>query len=156
MAHNRRLGRLDSTHKEIFDRAEALGAVVVIFHATPGLKQDKGKPDGFIWHPNCGWQAIQAKGPNTKIRPEQDQLAARAPVHVMRTADDMSALILRKPNSGRVFKIEAEGDVLYVGGAASEDDAIKRVHKTCGEIPRRLMTISVVAVGDVPPGDEIL
>lgn len=155
MAHNRGLGRLDSTHKEIFDRAKTLGAVTVIFHATPGLKQDKGKPDGFIYHPNCGWQAIQAKGPATKIRPEQEALAARAPVHVMRCADDMSALILRKP-AGRVFKIEAEGDVLYIGGAADENDAIRRVRKTCGEIPRHLMTISVVAAGDVPPEDEIL
>lgn len=155
MAHNRRVGRLDSTHKEIFERAEALGAVVVIFHATPGLKQDKGKPDGFIWHPNCGWQAVEAKGPTTKIRPEQARLAERAPVHVMRCADDMSALIMRKPAAGRVFKIMAEGDVLYIG-AASEDDAIKRLRKTYGEIPRHLLTISVVSAGDVPEGDEIL
>src|SRR6476620_11830750 len=89
MAHR---NRVDSTHRACFDRAKALGAVVIEIPTTRRA-QDAGNPDGFIWHKHCGWCAIQVKGPHTRFKQSQLDLAKLAPIDVVRTANDMEALI---------------------------------------------------------------
>lgn len=85
--------RTDSTAKAIWQRARELGAVVVEVPTTR-LRQYAGQPDGFVWHDNLGiWLACELKGPTTRIRPEQAALAQRARINVLRTPDEMNALL---------------------------------------------------------------
>ncbi len=50
----------------------------------------------------------------------------------------------------KIFKIDAMGDTVYVN-AATEPEAIDRLTAMMGEIPSRLLTITVV---DALPDDE--
>lgn len=85
--------RVDSTHRDVFDRAKKLGAVVVEVPTTRRA-QDKGNPDGFVWFSHAhGWIAVQVKGPKTRITETQQKLAAKAPVWTIRDADEMERLI---------------------------------------------------------------
>ena len=52
-----------------------------------------------------------------------------------------------------IYRIEAQGDTLYVK-AESEEVAIKRMEQFTGPIPRKLLTITTVAA--LPKGEEFL
>lgn len=53
----------------------------------------------------------------------------------------------------KIYKIEAQGDTMYVK-AIDESAALKRLSEFAGDIPRSLLTITVVS--KLPEGEEFL
>lgn len=53
----------------------------------------------------------------------------------------------------KIFKIDAQGDTVYIQ-AATEPEAIYKLTSAMGEIPTRLLTITIVDA--LPDGEEFL
>lgn len=54
-----------------------------------------------------------------------------------------------------IFKIEAEGDTLYIE-AWTEDDAYKVLCRRIAPIPRSILTFTTVSRMEVPSDEEVL
>jgi hypothetical protein len=62
-----------------------------IFRPTGGDGVSKGVPDLLVRHPKwppLTWLGVEVKGPTTKVSPEQQALAAKGAVCVVRCIDD--------------------------------------------------------------------
>lgn len=84
----RRAARTDGNHRDLFDLARDLSAVVIETHQL-----GDGKPDGFVYVHNQGWRAVEIKHGKGKLTPDQQKLHARAPVEIWRTRADVYATL---------------------------------------------------------------